>query len=206
MQRLKLYLPLFVVLLTALLVLADFFTTGVADGIGHALALWVSIIAGVLLLLGLGNIARVHLGRLQKGEAGWVYSLALLVSAIVVIVAGVVGRVAGYQDGVSNWIFQYIYQPLATTLFSLLAFLLISAALRTLRIRSIESALLVIGALVVLLGQVAFAPFSSLSSISQWFQDYPVLGIIRGILIGTALGAIATSLRYLLGVDNNYMR
>ncbi len=206
MQRLKLYMPLFVVLLTALLVLVDFFTTGLVDGIGHALALWVSIIAGILLLLGLGNIARVHLGRLQKGEGGWPYSMALLVSAVVVIGAGIVGRVAGYQDGVSNWIFQYIYQPLATTLFSLLAFLLISAALRTLRIRGIESALLVIGALVVLLGQVAFAPFSALSSISQWFQDYPVLGIIRGILIGTALGAIATSLRYLLGVDNNYMR
>lgn len=206
MQRLRLYLPLIVVLLTGLLVLADFFTTGLADGIGHALALWVSIIAGVLLLLGLGNIARVHLQRLQKGQGGRLYSLALLISAIVVIVAGIVGRVAGYQDGVSNWIFQYIYQPLATTLFSLLAFLLISAALQTLRIRSIESALLVIGAIVVLLGQVAFVPFSGLSSISQWFQDYPVLGIIRGILIGTALGAIATSLRYLLGVDNNYMR
>ena len=160
----------------------------------------------VLLLLGLANIAWVHLQRLQKGGANRVYSLALLVSAFVVIVAGVIGRAAGYQDSVSNWIFQYIYQPLATTLFSLLAFLLISAALRTLRIRNIESALLVIGAVVVLLGQIAFTPFSSLSSISQWFQDYPVLGIIRGILIGTALGAIATSLRYLLGVDNNYMR
>lgn len=206
MQRLKLYLPLFVVLLTALVVLVDFFTTGLVDGIGHALALWVSIIAGVLLLLGLGNIARVHLERLQRGGTGRFYSLALLVSAAVVIVAGIIGRVAGWQDGVSNWIFQYVYQPLATTLFSLLAFLLISTALRTLRIRNVESALLVIGALVVLLGQIAFAPFNSLGAIAQWFQDYPVLGIVRGILIGTALGAIATSLRYLLGVDNDYMR
>ena len=39
MQRLKLYLPMIVVLLTALLVLADFFTTGLIDGVGHALAL-----------------------------------------------------------------------------------------------------------------------------------------------------------------------
>ena len=142
----------------------------------------------------------------KKVQAGAVYSFALLASAVIVVVAGVLGRITGYQDGVSNWIFQYIYQPLATTLFSLLAFLLISAALRTLRIRSVESALLVIGAVIVLLGQVAFAPFTSLSSIAQWFQDYPVLGIIRGILIGTALGAIATSLRYLLGIDNNYLR
>src|SRR4051794_38574074 len=183
MRRLSIYLPLFVVLLTALLVLVDFFTDGLVDGIGHVLALWVSLIAGFLLLLGLVNIGRVHLSRLRQGHPKRLYSLALLFSMVGVIVAGVVGRVAGYQDGVSNWIFQYIYQPLATTLFSLLAFLLISAALRTLRIGNIESALLVIGAIIVLLGQVAFAPFASLTSISQWFQDYPVLGIIRGILI-----------------------
>jgi hypothetical protein len=206
MQRIKFYLPLIVVFVTALLVLVDFFTNGLVDGIGHGLALWVSFIAGFLLLLGIANISWVHLQRLRQGHPKRLYSLALLVSMLGVILAGIIGRVAGYQDGVSNWIFQYIYQPLATTLFSLLAFLLISAALRALRIGTIESSLLVIGALIVLVGQIAFAPFTSLSSISQWFQDYPVLGIIRGILIGTALGAIATSLRYLLGVDNNYMR
>lgn len=206
MQRLRIYLPLFVVLLTALLVLVDFFTDGLVDGIGQVLALWVSLIAGFLLLLGLANIARVHFQRLRQGHPKRLYSLALLLSMVGVIVAGVIGRVAGYQDGVTNWIFQYIYQPLATTLFSLLAFILISSALRTLRIGNIESALLVIGAIIVLLGQVAFTPFASLNTISQWFQDYPVLGVIRGILIGTALGAIATSIRYLLGVDNNYMR
>jgi hypothetical protein len=206
MQRVKIYLPLIVVFVTALLVLVDFFTTGLVDNIGHVLALWVSLIAGFLLLLGLANISTVHFQRIRQGHPKRLYSLALLVSMVVVILAGVIGRVAGYQDGVSNWIFQYIYQPLATTLFSLLAFLLINAALRTLRIGTIESTLLVIGALIVLLGQVAFAPFNGLHSISQWFQDYPVLGIIRGILIGTALGAIATSLRYLLGVDTNYMR
>jgi hypothetical protein len=47
---------------------------------------------------------------------------------------------------------------------------------------------------------------NNLAAISQWFQDYPVQGAIRGVLIGAALGAIATSLRYLLGVDNQYLR
>ena len=86
----------------AILVLADFFTTGLVDGIGHALALWVSIIAGVLLFLGLGNIARVHLQRLKKGEGGAVYSFALLASAVIVVVAGVLrvadGRYLGGGD------------------------------------------------------------------------------------------------------------
>ena len=47
--------------------LVDFFKTGLVDGIGHVLALWVSLIAGFLLLLGLANIGRVHLQRLRRG-------------------------------------------------------------------------------------------------------------------------------------------
>jgi hypothetical protein len=109
------------------------------------------------------------------------------------------------QDSVTDWIFQYVYQPLSATLFSLLAFLMVSAAIRALRIGTVESTLLMVGALVVLLGQVALQPFSGLQELARWFQTYPVLGVLRGILIGSALGAIATSLRYILGVDNRYL-
>jgi hypothetical protein len=55
-------------------------------------------------------------------------------------------------------------------------------------------------------GQVAISPLNNFAAISQWFQDYPVLGVVRGILIGAALGSIVTSMRYLLGVDNQYLR
>ena len=133
----------------------------------------------------------------------------LLLSAFAVIVAGIYGQVTksgGSTTAVTDWVFQYVYQPLAVTIFSLLAFLLISAAVRTLRIKTVEFTLLLVGALIVLVGQVQIVPFSSFGAISQWFQDYPVLGAIRGILIGAALGAMATSLRYLLGVDNEYLR
>ncbi|HEX2914020.1 MAG TPA: hypothetical protein VH186_24665 [Chloroflexia bacterium] len=202
MRRIGLYIPLVIIYLVALLVLLDFFTQGLVDGVGRLLALWVSIITAFLLLLGLFNILRVHLGRIRSRHPSAPYSAVLLVSVVVVLVVGVIGHNQGYQ----NWIFQYVYQPLTTTMFSLLAFLMISAAVRALRIGTVESTLLVIGALIVLVGQVAISPISGLAGLTQWFLDYPVLGVIRGILIGTALGAIATSLRYLLGVDNSYLR
>lgn len=188
------------------MVLLDFFTDGLIDGVGSLLALWVSLIAGYLLVLGLVNIVRVHLQRVRQRQSGAGYSAVLLVSVFVTLLAGIYGRTQGLQDSVSNWIYRYIYEPLALTLFSLLAFLMISAAIRALRIGTVESSLLVAGALIVLVGQIALAPFDSVTGLTQWFQDYPVLGAIRGILIGTALGAIATSLRYLLGVDNQYLR
>lgn len=207
-RRIGLYIPLIIIYVTAALVLLDFFTDGlVVDGIGRLLALWVSIIAGILLLIGLLNIIRVHVERLRQRHESAPYSLALLISVAVVIIAGVVGRqVMGQGDSVSNWLFQYIYQPLSTTMFSLLAFLMLSAAIRALRIGTVESTLLLVGALIVLLGQVAISPLDKLAAISQWFQDYPVLGVVRGILIGAALGGIVTSMRYLLGVDNQYLR
>lgn len=206
MRRIGLYIPLVIIYLSAAFVLLDFFTDGLVDGAARILAFWVSVIAGILLLVGLTNIIRVHLQRIRERHENAVYSVVLLLSTFGTIAAGAYGRFQGSQDAVTNWIFQYVYQPLSITLFSLLAFLMISAAVRALRIGSIESGLMVAGALLFLIGQITLAPFDSLVSISQWFQDYPVLGAMRGILIGSALGAITTSLRYLVGVDNQYLR
>jgi hypothetical protein len=209
-RRLGIYISLVIIYLSGLIVLLDFFTDGIpiVDGGGRVLALWVSIITGFLLLLGLGNIVRVHIERIRQRHENAVYSAALLLSAFGVILAGLIGRVLlpDTPNAVNDWVFRYIYQPLAVTLFSLLAFLTIGAAVRALRLSSIEATLLVVGAVLVLIGQIAIAPLDSAVAVSQWFQDYPVLGIVRGILIGASLGAIATSLRYLLGVDNQYLR
>ncbi len=205
MRRLGLYFSLIVIYLSGALVLLDFFTRGLVNNAGALLSLWVSFIMGFALLLGLLNILRVHLGRVARRGPEAFYSLALLLSAFLVIGAGVYGRAGGLDDAITNWIFQYLYQPLSAAFFSLLAFLMFTTALRFLTLRTVEAALLLVGAFIVLAGQVAISPLNDLAAITRWFQDYPVQGAIRGILIGAALGAIATSLRYLLGVDNQYL-
>jgi uncharacterized membrane protein YhaH (DUF805 family) len=206
MPRIALYIPLIIIYLSGIVVLLDVFTDGLLDETAALLGLWVSIILAFALLLGLGNILLVHLRRLRKGGTNTLYSGALLLSAIGVIGVGVLGQVTGQRDAYTNWIYQYLYQPLVTAFFSLLAFLALLAAVKSLRIGTIESFLLLVGALIVLLGQVALTPFAGITQISRWFQDYPVQGILRGVLIGAALGAVAASLRYLLGVDNKYLR
>ncbi len=206
MERIGLYISLIIIYLAGALVLLDFFTRGLVNNAGALLSLWVSFIMGFALLLGLLNILRVHIGRIIQRKPDSLYSLALLLSAFLVIIAGVYGQLSGSHDDITNWIFQYIYQPLSAAFFSLLAFLMFTTALRLLKLGTVEAGLLFAGALIVLLGQVAISPISDFASITRWFQDYPVLGAIRGILIGAALGAVATSLRYLLGVDNQYLR
>lgn len=209
MKRLGIYIALVIIYLSGAFVLIGFFSKGVLNNTTALLSLWVSLISGFAIILGLTNVLAVHLQRIRTGGSKAGYSVVLVVSALAVIALGIYGQVSkngGSNSAIIDWIFSYVYQPLAVTIFSLLAFLLISAAVRTLRIRTVESTLLLIGALIILVGQIQILPFDSLTAVSTWFQNYPVLGAIRGILIGASLGAIATSLRYLLGVDNEYLR
>ena len=67
---------------------------------------------------------------------------------------------------------------------------------------------LLLVALVVVIGQAPFSstpPFDIVVSVKDWLFDYPMLAGIRAIILGVAFGAIATSLRVLLGFDRPYL-
>ena len=67
MRRVGLYIPLIIIYLCGALVLLGFFTKGFLDNIASLLSLWVSIIIGFALLLGLINVLRVHFARVRQG-------------------------------------------------------------------------------------------------------------------------------------------
>src|SRR5439155_523492 len=48
-------------------------------------------------------------------------------------------------------------------------------------------------------------PFAALGTLHDWIINVPALAGQRGLLLGAALGAIATSLRILLGFDRPYL-
>jgi hypothetical protein len=87
-----------------------------------------------------------------------------------------------------------------------MAFFIASAAYRAFRIRSFETGLLVVFAMIVLLGQVpaGFQLWEDFPLVKEWVLRVPVLAGARGILLGVALGIIATGLRVLLGADRPY--
>jgi hypothetical protein len=95
-----------------------------------------------------------------------------------------------------------VYEPLAASLLALLAFFGLSAVLRALRGGSAEAIVIAIVALLVLATQlppVAQLPYVGTSV--QWLRDYVALAGARGLLIGSAIGAIVASVRVLLGLD-----
>jgi hypothetical protein len=184
-----------------IVILADFFFTHpLLDAVGAAFRDWAIILTAFAMLLGIFNVLNVHILRLfRRVESGAGYSLVVLISATGV---AVIGLLAGLSSAPMTWIFENIYIPIQSAFFALLAFFLATAAYRALRARSIETLLMLIAALIVFLGQTPLLNW--LSDAKDWVLRVPAEAGVRGILIGVALGTVATALRLLVGLDRPY--
>jgi hypothetical protein len=160
---------------------------------------WAIIVAAFAMILGFFNVLIVHLNKILRFKQGWLYSIFLVLTMMIVLILGLI---EGPQGSLTSRLFQYVLFPLQATIFSLLAFFVASAAYRAFRLRSWESALLVITGVIVLLGQVPL--WEALTSFKEWILRVPSMASARGILLGVALGTVATGLRVLLGIDRPY--
>jgi len=188
-----------------LLVLASYFVTDVQlDALVSGLVYSASVVAAFALLLGLVNLARFHLARVRTRSPESIYSI-VLIGALAATLA--LGFISGGPN--SQWmqhLFDSVLFPLQAAIYSLLAFFIVTATYRTFRVRSVETALFVIFAVVVLLGQTpaGILLWDALPMIKDWIFDVPVLAGTRGILMGVALGSLATGMRVLVGVGRPY--
>lgn len=171
-------------------------------GVGYFLVSWTAIVVAFALLLGFANVINVHWSRIRNQKPGAVYSVVLLVSLIGTLIMGLGGPAS--TNG--KYIFDYILQPLEATFFALVAIFIATAAYRAFRVRNLETFFFVLFAVIVLLGQVPIAIYiwPELPVIKDWIINVPTLAGVRGILLGVALGTIATGLRVLMGTDRPY--
>ncbi len=204
-----------VAIVVGLFVLADLFATqwsgeilGIeglkqrVNGVGYFLVSWATIVIAFALLLGFANVVTVHWDRIRTQKAGAIYSVVLLVSLAGTLIFGL----GGPASASGQFIFEYILQPLEATFFALLAVFIATAAFRAFRVRNLETFFFVLFAVIVLLGQVPVAIYiwPELPVIKDWIINVPTLAGVRGILLGVALGTIATGLRVLIGSDRPY--
>jgi hypothetical protein len=173
-------------------------------------------------VLGGAHLLRANLDAIAKRTEGWPYKVVLVGAMLVTVVIGALEG-PGFLDGGtrSRWIFDTLYTPMSSTLFALLAFFIASAAFRAFRVRTLEAGLLAAAALVVMLGRV---PITNLvvkpllaglspglahalqpQSIQEWVMDVPQNAAKRAVLMGAALGVMATGLRIILGIERAYL-
>ena len=111
------------------------------------------------------------------------------------------------QASLYTWFYDSIYTPMQSTMFALLAFFISSAAFRAFRLRSAQAVLLGVTALVVILGSVPVgeALWGKFPDFVAWIMDCLQTAGKRAILIGAALGAIATGLKMIVGAEKGYL-
>ncbi|MBC8077674.1 MAG: hypothetical protein H7Y32_16480, partial [Chloroflexales bacterium] len=184
-----------------------------ADLIATTLVNWAAVVSALALVVGLLSVAGSHVMRVARRREDWGYSLVLLVALVAVVVTGLLVPVGNQfqlpgslAEQPLRLFFRAVYEPLAASLLALLAFFSLSAVLRALRSRNAEALVIVIVALLVLVAQlppVAQLPYIGTSV--QWLRDYVALAGARGLLIGSAIGAIVASVRVLLGLDQPFI-
>ena len=165
-------------------------------------------------VLGGANALRVNLLSIAKRQSDWAYKLVLVVSLVATVVIGLIeGRRWQATDSVSMFLYNQLYSPMQATMFSLLAFFIASAAFRAFRIRTVEAGLLAVAALIVMLGRVpiwnemtSWLPEGlRMGPVQEWIMNVPQNAAKRAILMGAALGVMATGLRIILGIERSYL-
>ena len=177
---------------------------------------WVSVVTAAAFILGAINVVQVNMPKIVRREADWPYKVVLVGSAALTLV---VGFWQGQEGKTFLWLYEHIFAPCNSTMFALLAFFITSAAFRAFRARNFEALLMLSTAVVVMLcvvplgelaalalpesirGTVAGAP----SAIKDWILDYANNAGRRAIMIGAALGAVATGLRVILGLERSHL-
>ncbi len=113
----------------------------------------------------------------------------------------------GPSGRVFTWLYDHVFAPSNATMFALLAFFIASAAFRAFRARNAEAALLLGAAILIMVGRVPLGRALSpvFPAIADWIVDIPNNAGRRAIMMGAALGAIATSLRVILGLERSHL-
>ncbi|HNX00279.1 MAG TPA: hypothetical protein PLE74_09630 [Candidatus Cloacimonadota bacterium] len=176
-----------------------------ADDVFNWYMNWSYSMAPFGMLLGVISLVMMHSVKISRKLPKWQFSFVTLGGLLITSIAGFVW---GIQPGTPfMWIFENMQMPMSSTMFSLLAFYIASAAYKAFRARSPEATVLLVSAIVVMLAQVPIGIMISkhLPDVSQWILNVPNLAAKRGILLGVGLGSVATSLKILLGIERSYL-
>lgn len=169
---------------------------------------WVVWLAAAALLVGLVNLLAVHWSKISDLEPGWAYSAVVVLFFLATLTLGLV---FGLDYPIVSLLLQYVQLPVEASLMALLAITLVLAGVRlAVRRRHATTVIFLAVALLVLVGTGPW-PVASGSGLHEaaivlrrWIMQVFASGGARGIVLGVALGAIATGLRVLLASDRPY--
>lgn len=173
---------------------------------------WASILAAWAVVLGAFNLFVVHGKKILDQSGGWMYSIFLILGLLFALATGFSPPLLKMGSGTTNDFIQLLFRSVivaaGTALSGLLVFFLVFAGYRLLRRKpSVAGVTFLVVALISLLGmapQLPELPDLGLRDLWLWLSQVPAVAGGRGVLLGIALGVVATGLRILLAVDRPY--
>lgn len=200
-------IPILITLIFGVFMIVQFFIPHpTVNETANRLQNWAIIVISFSYVLGSANILRINGELVYRRGPGWLYKLVLVVAFFMMMLPGLF---IGISEGTwtNDRLFTYTYVPLASTMYASLAFFIASAAFRAFRVRTWQASVLAITALVVMLGRIPISHliWDDLPAVVDWVMSVPNAVAQRGILIGAALGAIATGLKVILGIERSYL-
>lgn len=196
-----------IAILSGLIVLAGyFFSTPSLINARVTMLDWAVTLAGMAALVSITHlIFGVHLKRVSESGSKRFFSLIVIITFLLTLAAGLYFGPAhsGFQKVVTA-----IQVPIETSLLAVLAITMAFSSLRLLKRRrtwiGVIFFLSVITFLVLNSGILAFSTeIPILQTMLSGFHQIPASGA-RGILLGIALGSLATGIRILIGSDRPY--
>lgn len=170
----------------------------------------VLIIVACATFVGVISILQVHGKRVQRQSEGWYYSILVIGFTAIMAITGLPLPEVGLSvnNSIYNWLFTNVQTPLGSTMYSILAFFITSAAFRAFRARNIESSIVLVAGTIMVLGNAPLVTnyIPIIADISLWIRSYPNMATMRGVMIGAALGSIALAVRTLMGIERGYLR
>lgn len=169
------------------------------------------VLTGFTVGLGVVNLLKLHGSNIVKQRSGWENSAILIAGMVSMAVAGIF-----YENSMFyRSMFRDMLNSFDAAMFAILAFFITSAAYRAFRIRSAESTLLMVTALLVMLGQIpigqwltsglprsgSYLSLLRLDNISNFLLRSVSSPAQRAIAFGLGLGALAIGLRIWLSLE-----
>jgi hypothetical protein len=214
--------PLFITFIVGTVLILAVFVPPMEDWDRH-FTLFFDIIAVFAFFLGGGNLLRVHLTKISRRRPDWGFSIVTVVGFLAMLTFGLF-KIGGEGIAASvtvegSWFqetFNYVINPLQSTMYALLAFFVASASYRAFRAKNREATILLVAAFIILLGRTPFGTLvtswvpDSLSilqvpNMAIWIMNSPNLAGQRAIIIGIGLGVVSMSLRLILGIERTYL-
>jgi hypothetical protein len=165
---------------------------------------WVIVIGILALPLGIWSLVKANVLKLKvPGER--FYSAVLLAGFLAMVLTGLKRESLEYGT-VFMTIFTNVLIPIQATIFSLLAFFIASAAYRAFRARSVLATILLLTAFIIMFRFIPLGPISTVNlSAVAWTLSVPNMAAKRAIMMGIGLGATATAIKIILGIERTYM-